>query len=176
MPHLTHPRLFLLLPVVTAVLLAAPLAANAERIQAGLTGYAEVPAVSTTGNGHFRGMISPDGGSIEYELSISDLQGDVTMAHIHFAQPSVNGAIVVWLCGTPAIPGPPGTPACPQSGTVTGIITSDDVMATPESQQIAEGDLEAVIAAIRAGTAYVNVHTVVSPGGEIRGQIHGSRR
>lgn len=176
MQYSTHRRLISLLPVVTAVLLAAPLAANAERIQAGLTGYAEVPAVSTTGNGEFRGMISPDGGSIEYELSISDLQGDVTMAHIHFAQPGVNGAVVAWLCGTPAIPGPPDTPTCPQSGTVSGIITSDDVMATPESQQIMEGDLEAVIAAIRTGTAYVNVHTVISPGGEIRGQIRGSRR
>lgn len=175
MPHLTHHRLTLLLPVVTAAL-AAPLAANAERIQAGLAGYQEVPAVSTTASGDFRGMISPDGDSIEYELNISGLQGDVTMAHIHFAQPGVNGAVVAWLCGTPAIPGPSGTPACPQSGTVSGIIMSDDVMATPESQQIMEGDLEAVIAAIRAGAAYVNVHTVVSPGGEIRGRIRSSRR
>jgi len=31
--------------------------------------------------------------------------------------------------------------------------------------------LPAVIKAIHAGAAYANVHTTVSPGGEIRGQI-----
>ena len=33
------------------------------------------------------------------------------------------------------------------------------------------GELAEVIAAIRAGSAYANVHTSLSPGGEIRGQI-----
>jgi len=33
-----------------------------------------------------------------------------------------------------------------------------------------------VIAAIRARVAYANVHTLVSPGGEIRGQIKASDR
>jgi hypothetical protein len=31
--------------------------------------------------------------------------------------------------------------------------------------------LAAVLTAIQAGAAYANVHTTVSPGGEIRGQI-----
>jgi hypothetical protein len=34
-----------------------------------------------------------------------------------------------------------------------------------------QGGLNAVIKAIHAGAAYANVHTTVSPGGEIRGQI-----
>jgi hypothetical protein len=38
-------------------------------------------------------------------------------------------------------------------------------------QQLAAGDLAAVITAIRAGAAYANVHTTLSTGGEIRGQI-----
>jgi CHRD domain-containing protein len=39
------------------------------------------------------------------------------------------------------------------------------------------GELDEVIAAIRAGVAYVNVHaTPLNPGGEIRGQIRGSDR
>jgi len=39
------------------------------------------------------------------------------------------------------------------------------------TQQIALTELNEVIAAIRAGNAYVNVHSAPSPGGEIRGQL-----
>ena len=65
------------------------------------------------------------------------------------------------------------TPLCPQSGTVTGQITAANVIAAATaSQQIVAGELAEVIAAIRAGRAYVNVHsTPLTPGGEIRGQV-----
>jgi hypothetical protein len=36
---------------------------------------------------------------------------------------------------------------------------------------LAGGGWPVVIRAIHAGAAYANVHTTVSPGGEIRGQI-----
>jgi len=157
-----------------------PLSAGAENIQATLTGYEEVPVVSTVAAGSFRGMISPDEQFIDYELSFGGLQGTVTQAHIHVAQSSVNGAIVIWLCGTtPNTPGPTGTQICPVSGSVTGTIRASDVVVPPAStgaQQIAAGELEEVIAAMRAGAAYVNVHTNLSPGGEIRGQIRASSR
>ena len=106
-----------------------------------------------------------------YELSYSGLQGQVRQAHIHVAQRSVNGAIVLWLCGTSFNPGPANTQACPQSGKVSGTLTAANVQASA-TQQIA--NLADILDAFRAGAAYVNVHTDLSPGGEIRGQI-GSR-
>ena len=55
---------------------------------------------------------------------------------------------------------------------MAGTITAANVIAgSMAPQQLAAGDLAAVLAAIRAGAAYVNVHTDLSPGGEIRGQI-----
>jgi hypothetical protein len=168
------------LSVITALFVAstAYTAARAEHIQATLTGYEEVPAVSTAAAGEFRAMISPDDQMIDYELTFGGLQGTVTQAHIHVAQLSVVGSIVIWLCGTATNPGPAGTQACPASGSVTGTITPTDVVAAGmASQQITAGELAEVIAAMRAGAAYVNVHTDLSPGGEIRGQIRaGSRR
>jgi hypothetical protein len=163
---------------VLSVVLAAPVAARAERIRATLIGYEEVPAVSTVARGEFVGMISNDGQSIDYQLTYSGLQAPVTQAHIHVAQPSVNGSIVIWLCQTAAAPGPAGTPTCtPDSGTFTGTITAANVVAgATASQQLAAGELDEVIAAMRAGAAYANVHTTVSPGGEIRGQISASHR
>ena len=169
--------------------LAMVTVAYAERIYATLTGSEEVPVVNTDASGELRGMISRDDSSIDYELTYSGLQGIVTQAHIHVAQPNVNGGIVIWLCGTngtteppiaPPTPGPAGTPTCtPGSGIFTGTITAANVVAITGAnagQQIGNGDFEAVIAAMRAGNAYANVHTNLSPGGEIRGQIRASSR
>jgi hypothetical protein len=127
-------------------------------------------------NGEFRGFISRNDESIAYELSYSGLQGAVRQAHIHVAQLSVNGSIVIWLCGTATNPGPAGTQTCPQSGTITGTISAANVVAGSTTQQLAEGELDEVIRAIRAGATYVNVHTDVSGGGEIRGQIRASAK
>jgi CHRD domain len=178
-----HPTPKWLVPfLLTLLLLAMSAAANAEPIRATLIGYQEVPAVNTVATGHFNATINPGDQSIDYELSYSGLQATVQQAHIHVAQRRVNGSIVIWLCQTPAGT-PPFTdpthlsPTCPQSGTVTGTITSANVIAgsmTP--QQLTAGDLADVIKAIRAGVAYANVHTSVSPGGEIRGQIRALHR
>jgi hypothetical protein len=134
--------------------------------------------VSTVASGEFRARISNDDQSIDYELTYNGLQGTVTQAHIHVAQLSVNGSIVIWLCDTTSNPGPAGTPTCtPGSGTFTGTITAANVVAgATASQQLTASDLAEVIAAIRADAAYANVHTNLSPGGEIRGQIRASSR
>jgi hypothetical protein len=168
------------LGIMTAflVVLAVPPVARAEGITASLTGYQEVPAVSTVASGEFHGTISEDEQSIDYTLTYSGLQGTVTQAHIHVAQRGVNGSIVIWLCGTDTNPGPAGTQPCPSSGTVSGTITAADVVAgSMTSQQLDAGELDEVIAAIRARVAYANVHTSpLSTGGEIRGQIRASKR
>jgi len=158
---------------LAAALLAA-LPAWADRdiiIETALTGFEEVPSVSTRARGEFFLRIDGSGQYVNYRLSYSNLQGQVRQAHIHFAQTAVNGPIVIWLCGTSFNPGPEGTQPCPQSGTVSGIITSSNVLAAPATQLLAAGELSEMIAAMRAGAAYVNVHSDLSPGGEIRGQI-----
>jgi CHRD domain len=167
-----------LLIAAAAVLAFAPSAfADDNRIRAKLIGYEEVPAVSTAGSGVFKAKISQDEGLIEYELSYGGLEGTVQQSHIHFAQKAVNGSIVIWLCQTAGTPAPAAvaglTPSCPQSGTVTGHITAANVVpAGTPSQRILAGELGEVVAAIRAGRAYVNVHTLpLNGGGEIRGQI-----
>src|SRR5262245_27008213 len=154
-------------------LLASATVAKAEQIGALLTGYEESPSVSTPGSGEFTATVAPDGEVIDYTETYSGLQGTVTQSHIHVGQLGVNGSIVVFLCQTAANPDPTDlAPECPQEGTVSGTITAANVIAgSMAPQQLAAGDLAAVVAAIRAGAAYANVHTNLSPGGEIRGQI-----
>ena len=150
--------------------------ANAETVQARLVGFNEVPSVSTTGQAHFRARIDEDAGSIFWELDYADLQADATQSHIHLGQRHTNGGVTVFLCANPPIVPPPGTQTCPaRSGHLTGTIMAANVLATPPAQQLPAGGFEELVRAIRAGATYVNVHTTVSAGGEIRGQIRGAQ-
>ncbi len=134
-----------------------------------LTGYEEVPAISTTGEGSFRAEFSTRDDKLDFRLSYGRLSTPVEQAHIHFGQLSVNGGVAIFLCSD-LNNGPVGTPPCPDSGVVRGTVTADDVVAVA-GQGIDPGEFDEVVAAIKAGVAYVNVHTTKFKGGEIRGQL-----
>ncbi len=146
-----------------------------------LTGLKEAPAiVSTTGTGTFRAEINRDGTAIDYVLTFKNLQSPATQAHIHIGHPQNAGNIVLWLCDSAAAPASPiaSTPLCGQSdpldvrsGTVTGTLTEADVIALTANGIAGPADFAEVVALIRAGLTYVNVHTTGIPPGEIRSQI-----
>jgi len=143
-----------------------------SHLRARLSGIEEVPLVLTTGHGTFSAEISDDETMVSWTLSYDDLQSPVTQAHIHFANRGVNGGISVWLCSNLASPPTPaGVQACPPPpATISGTFTSADVVG-PASQGIAPGELADLIGALRARLTYANIHTQVSPSGEVRGQI-----
>jgi hypothetical protein len=132
-----------------------------------LIGYNEVPSVNSTGRADLTLNVTDT--TIGFTLVYSGLTGNPGAAHIHVGQPGVNGGVSVFFCG-----GGGGKPACPAStsGTVTGTITAPDVQAIP-GQGFPAGNITPVIAALRAGFTYANMHTANFPGGEIRGQIRG---
>jgi len=137
-----------------------------------LSGYEEDPLVlSTTGTGTFRAVINERAQEISYRLSYEALTGNVTQAHIHFGGKAQSGAISVFLCTNNAN-GPVGTQLCPAApATISGTIRPVDVLG-PAGQGIAAGEFAELVAAIRAGATYVNVHSSVYPAGEIRAQIN----
>lgn len=151
--------------------------AEAESRRVNLSGFKEVPVVITGATGQLRVSIPQDELSIDYVLTYENIEGGaIRAAHIHLGQKHTTGAIVVFLCtnlgDAPASATHP-TPACPASpGEVSGTLDASNVIAR-EAQGVGTGDLAAVIEAIRKGVAYANVHTEVSPAGEIRGQFHG---
>jgi hypothetical protein len=149
----------------------AAVAGGGGKTKTKLTGFEEVPALSTPGVGSFKAKISRSSQEIRYELRYESLESAVTQAHIHFEQRSNNGPIVAFLCSN--LPNPPaGTQACPPApATVTGTITPADVGAGAAAQGLAAGEFDEFVRAIRAGATYANVHTTGRPGGEIRGQI-----
>jgi hypothetical protein len=156
--------------VLGAVALAAPMTGQAQTVHATLSSHHEVPALSTPGSGSFKAKVDVVAGTIHWELQYTGLEADALQSHIHFGQPAVNGGVSAFLC-TNLGNGPSGTLACPlRSGALSGVITAATVVG-PAGQGIGPGEFAALAAAILDETAYVNVHSVSWPGGEIRGQI-----
>jgi hypothetical protein len=139
-----------------------------------LSGFEEVPSVSTAASGRFGSRVAAEGDAVVYRLTYTGLQGEITQAHIHLGQRHVNGGVVAWLCANSAFvsDAPAGTPECSGTeGVVEGSIGSQSIVAVP-GQGIDPGEFEEVLRAALAGATYVNVHTTSFPSGEIRGQIN----
>jgi hypothetical protein len=174
------------LGVVTGLTLSAAADDKQKRVfRAELVSYNEVPAVSSPARGHFRAVVSEDGTAFTFWLTYKDLAFDASQSHIHFGQHHTNGGISVWLCQSNVNPAPSSVAArvatCPLRSTTAPImatITAADVLG-PAGQGIAAMEFAELVAAMRAGSAYANVHSGVGgatpvgfPGGEIRGQIN----
>lgn len=176
-------KLIPFIPLVAVVLAVAVSTASSDsrrgrRFEAELKGINEVGtgigAISTVARGSFSARLSDDGKTISYRLRYSDLEADITQAHIHVGQFHTAGGISVWLCKTEALPGPTPdlTPFCPdpRSGVVEGTLTEANVIG-PAGQGVDAGEFEELVRLIRSDVTYANVHSAKFPGGEIRGQI-----
>ena len=139
--------------LVSAVGITVAMAVNKPNVKGSLSGYQEVPAISTNASGKFEAKVPKGGGPIRYELRYRGIP-DVTQAHLHFAQKAVNGGIVLFIC-TNLGNGPEGTPECPAgSARLTGSATSSDIVDGAMAQGIDAGELDEVKRAIRAGAIY----------------------
>jgi CHRD domain len=136
-------------------------------LRASLSGFQEVPPISTTGTGDFSAELEGEN-SIAYQLRFSGLEAPPTVAHIHFGQPGVAGGVTAFLCGGG------GKPACTPNQEITGTITAADIVG-PADQGIAAGEFGEALRALLSGATYANVHSEKWPNGEIRGQIRSGR-
>jgi hypothetical protein len=157
---------------VVLLTLGGAAAAAAQSYTVELRSFQEVPAIVSAAQGTFTAQLDEGAQTLQYELEYAALEGTVTQAHLHLAQPGVNGAIFVFLCSNLGN-GPAGTSACPQGGTVAGTITKDKLLAAAAQGLSGNADslFEDVVAALRGGVVYVNVHSSLFPAGEIRGQL-----
>jgi hypothetical protein len=131
-----------------------------------LKGANEVEPVESDGFGFTLLGLNKAENALGFVLTTFRLE-EIVQAHIHCGAPGVNGPVVAFLFG-------PATPPVTKDGLLShGVITNANVIPRPDSDQCPGGvaDFDAMIAKIRAGEAYVNVHTSTFPAGEIRGQI-----
>jgi len=135
------------------------------QFQANLSGYQEIPTLSTASSGDVTVKLSADQKTLTVTLTFSKLEGVAQAAGLFFGAQATTGNIVAHICGAPK-------PACPATadGTVTTTIVAADVVAVT-GQGIAAGDLAALIRAIENGVVYANVLSSKYAFGEIRGQL-----
>jgi hypothetical protein len=118
--------------------------------------------VDTKARGNAVLWLSEDGTTLHYKLIVANIE-NVTQSHIHIADSEHAGPVVVFLFGFVA-------GGVTENGVLAeGDITQANLIARPA---IGFGaTMQELVAALRSGNAYVNVHTVAWPGGEIRGQV-----
>ena len=132
-------------------------ARSPNNFNAALSGANEVPPNESDAHGVIIVKIASDESSIDYKLIVSNAE-NVSAAHFHLGSEGVNGPVVAHLFNGPLVENQNGILS---EGTITASNVSGPLL----------GDLEALIDTMRAGYIYTNVHTVLLPGGEIRGQL-----
>lgn len=123
-----------------------------------LTGDEEVPEVDTDASGDAELEFEEGADGIEYFIDVQDIV-DVTAAHIHMGADGENGDVVATLYSEDA------------SGEIDGELASGDLVASDLEGPLEGQEIEDLVELIEDGEAYVNVHTVENPDGEIRGQL-----
>lgn len=113
-----------------------------------MDGTQEVPAKPGAGNGTIDYTYNKTTRTLSYTVKWNSISGNPVAMHIHGVAPrGVNAGVIQTFSGFPAS----------QTGTYTGTFFVDNVL-------VKEADL-------LSGAYYINLHTALNPGGEIRGQL-----
>jgi len=109
-----------------------------------------------TGTAAITFLAGPD--ELVYLVTFSNLSGPATAAHIHLGPATISGPVILPFPLVPAA----------TSGSFSGVLTNANIV-----NQGTTGltDISQIAAQIQANNTYVNIHSSVFPGGEIRGQL-----
>jgi hypothetical protein len=112
-----------------------------------LSGQTEVPPNPSTATGILIGTYNDATNALSFTLMFNGMQAPVTAAHFHGpAAPGVNGPVQIPLAGFP-------------TGVTSGTYTNTFTLTPDQESQLL------------CGMMYVNIHTTLYPGGEIRSQV-----
>ena len=156
----------LLLPAQTIYAMPITFGAN-------LSGLTEVPPTGSPGTGQATVILDPVANMMHVDVTFSGLFAPTTASHIHCCLPSPEapGVNVMVATTTPTFPLFP-------LGVISGTYSHDfnlldlgtynPAFVTLNGGTVA-GAEAALVAGIEASETYLNIHTTVFPGGEIRG-------
>ena len=164
--------LTLLLALMAAPMLAAlPAHAIPVPLSTTLSGANEVPPVVSPGTGQVLASLDAAANTLFLNVTFSGLLANTSAAHIHCCAPLGTNAAVATT-----VPAFPGFPLGVTSGSYLQTLNLADaasynpVFITNNGGTVASAEA-VLIAGLLAGNTYLNIHTTLNPGGEIRGQL-----
>lgn len=125
---------------------------QAVRYTAHLSGASEVPPNASKASG--TATFELNGNELHYSVTVQDLSGPATMAHIHVGKEGASG---------------PHVYSFTIEKVASGTLAEGTIDLTKEATAGVSGDSLRTL--VTNGAAYVNVHTAAHPGGEVRGQV-----
>jgi hypothetical protein len=125
---------------------------NVQVLQADLSGANEVPVRNTAASG--TAGITIEGQTVHFTVEVHNINA-VSLSHIHSGAAGVNGPVRVNFYTGPV------------TGPLNGILASGSFTAA----DVKGVSFDELLNEMRAGTAYVNVHSPTFPAGEMRGQL-----
>jgi hypothetical protein len=162
-----------LVMAVAALMLPVP-AAHAIPItfELNLSGANENPPVSPAGTGSATVMLDPTAQTLQVSATFSGLTSGTTAAHIHCCAPLGTNAMVATL-----LPAFTDFPMGVTSGTypahtfdLTMASSYNPAFITAHGGNVAQAEAD-FIAGILGDQSYLNIHTMINAGGEIRAQL-----
>ena len=143
--------------------LSAPASAQVYTLTATLTGAGEstvsTPAINTGGFGDATIVVDLTARTLTYTVRVFNLPSGVTASHIHVGAAGTAGPVVVNFTV-------PSTSS--NDFGYTGVVKDTEFVLRPDQGIRSADDM---FQAILGNNSYVNVHSSVNPGGEIRGQL-----
>jgi CHRD domain len=141
-------------------LTARPASAQTFTLTAQLNGANETPAALNTGAfGSATVTVNMTNRTVTYRVDVFNLPSGVTASHIHAGAAGTGGPVVVNFA--------PPVPAS-NDFSFSGTVKDTEFILRPDQGIRSADDM---FQAILGGNSYVNVHSTVNPGGEIRGQL-----
>ncbi len=153
-------RVFLLVAVLSMIV-AAPNAAQAETIRftAHLSGANEAPTPVLNGAFAFATVtLDTDTKTVSWVIDVFNLPSGMTAGHFHVGGPGLSGPTVVNLTFPSTIS---------NDYRLEGSATQASSLRPGQGIRSYDDFLQALV----GGQTYLNIHSQINPGGEIRGQV-----
>jgi CHRD domain-containing protein len=160
-----------LLAIGAAMLLATGASAAVITYEAALSGAYEVPPTPSTGTGFATVTVDTTTNLMNVKVSFTGLIGTTTASHIHCCTATVASGNAGVATAVPTFPGfPLGVTAGSYNQTFDLTLASsyNPAFITANGGTVASAEA-VLLAGLAAGKSYLNIHSTVFPGGEIRG-------